>query len=84
MKHYGKFHTFGIASEIALLSIIQVIILKSTVSVNFTINFSDLNPNCGFSDANDLVSPEVPIFRNKTRTLHNSTTRPILKYEYYS
>lgn len=84
MKQYGKSHVFRIASEIALLSIIQVIILKTTLSVNFTVNFSDLNPNCGFSDANDLVSPEVQIFRNKKRTLQNSTTRPILKYEYYS
>lgn len=68
MKHYGRSLIFGIASKIALLSIIQVIILKTTVSVNFTINFSYLNPNCGFSDANDLLSTEVQIFRKETKT----------------
>lgn len=41
------------------LSIIQVIIFKTSVFVNFTVNFSDLNPNYGFSDANDLISSET-------------------------
>lgn len=45
--------------KLLYLSIVQAIILKTTVSVNFTVNISDLNPNCGFSDANDLLSPEV-------------------------
>lgn len=45
--------------KLLYLSIVQAVILKTTVSVDFTVNFSDLNTNCGFSDANDLLSPEL-------------------------
>lgn len=45
--------------KLLYLSTVQVIIFKTSVFVNFTVNFSDLNPNYGFSDANELVSSET-------------------------
>lgn len=41
--------------KLLYLSIIQVIIFKTSVFVNF----SDLNPDYRFSEANDLISSET-------------------------
>lgn len=61
--------------KLLYLSIVQAIILKTTVSVNFIVNFSDLNPNCVFSDANDLISPEVT---HSSETNEEPCTTPLL------
>lgn len=61
--------------KLLYLSIVQAVILKTTVSVNFTVNISDLNPNCGFSDANDLLSPEVI---DSSETKQEPCTTPLL------
>lgn len=46
--------------KLLYLSIVEVIVGSRPLSfVDFAVNISDLNPNCGFSDVNDLVSPEV-------------------------